>query len=124
LAKTGDISPIFLSASTSGRQILVAATSTAGTLIHTAVSGATAVDYITIEACNTGNVSAGSTVRLTIEFGGVTDPDDHVVVDLEAGSGAVRVLTNRPLNGGLAVRAFADFANAVTIGGDVRRVTL
>ena len=43
------------SQSTNGRGILVAATSTPGTLIHTAVAGTSDIDEVWIyAACNTG----------------------------------------------------------------------
>ena len=59
-----------LSGSTDGLGILIAATATAGTLVHTAVAGTTAgtFDRITLFAYN-GHTAA---VVLTVEFGGVT----------------------------------------------------
>ncbi len=124
MANSGEIEPRFLSASTNGRQIKVAATGTPGTLIHTAVAGTDDVDHITIEANNVSTASGEDQVRLTIEFGGTTSPDDHIVIDVTAGRALAVVVTRRALNNGLAVRAFADFADAIVIGGDVRRVTL
>lgn len=68
-------SRILLSGSTSGREIPVAATSTPGTTIHTAISGATGFDEIYLWASNVTTAAA----TLTIEWGGVTDPGDHMV---------------------------------------------
>ena len=117
---SGSITPGFLSASTNGRQIKVAATATPGTLLHTAVSGTDSIDYVTLEAVNISS----STVTLTIEWGGTTSPDDHVVIELGAKRGRQVVIDRCGLNNGLAVRAFADSANVVTIYGEVRTVEL
>lgn len=117
---SGTITPGFLSASTNGRQILVAATATAGTLLHTAVAGILNIDFITIEVVNTDTVMR----TLTIEWGGVTDPDDLVVIDLEPNRGRQVVIDRCILNNGLAVRAFASAANVLTIYGEVRTVEL
>jgi len=117
---SGSITPGFLSASTNGRQIKVAATATAGTLLHTAVSGTDDIDYITLEACNTHT----STVTLTIEWGGTTSPDDLVVIELGSNRGRQLIVDRGVLNNGLAVRAFADTADVVVIHGLVRTVTL
>ena len=100
--------------------ILVAATATAGTLLHTASAGAVTIDYVTMEAVNT----SAATVALTIEYGGVTSPDDHIVIDLAPKVGRQVVLDRVPINGGLAIRAFAGTANVITIGGEILRVTL
>ncbi len=123
MANTGDIEPIFLSASSNGRNIKVAATGTPGTLIHTTPSGLTSVDLITLVASNTSTASGEDPVRLTVEFGGVTSPDDHIVSSIPAGTQVV-VADRLPLNNGLLVRAFGDYADVVTINGFIRRVTL
>ena len=62
----------------SGRNVKVAATATAGTLIHTAVAGASDMDEIWLYACNTG----AADVKLTIEYGGVASPDDLTEVTI------------------------------------------
>jgi len=119
LAK-GTITPSFLSASTNGRQIKVAATATAGTLMHTSVTGTMSIDMITLEAVNTHT----ATVTLTIEWGGVTSPDDLVVIELGPNRGRQVVIDRCFLNNGLAVRAFASVADVVVIYGEVRTVEL
>ena len=121
MAKTGDIVPQFLSESTSGRQIKVTSTTSSGaTAIHTAVSGSDAVDFITIEACNTHSTD----VTLTLEWGGTTSPDDHIDLIITRKTGSVTVVSNRMMNGGLTISAYASVADVITIGGDVRQVTL
>ena len=104
-----------LSGSTSGRNIKVAATATAGTLIHTAVAGASSIDEIYLWATNT----SGNGVKLTIERGGVTDPDDLDERLVPSEDGWLLVLPGAPLNGGLVVRAFAATADVINIMGHV-----
>ena len=64
-----------LSGSTNGRAIPVAATATPGTAIHTAVAGTASFDELYLWASNV----TGSAATLTLEWGGVTDPGDHMV---------------------------------------------
>lgn len=113
-------SRILLSGSTSGRAIKVAATATPGTAIHTAASGATSFDEIYLWVSNTST----STVALTVEFGGVTDPDDLILktVSIPANSPPVPVVTGQVLNGGLLVKAFAGTTNVLLISGYVNRI--
>lgn len=113
-------SRVLLSGSTSGRQIPVAATATAGTLIHTAIAGATSFDEIYLWASNV----TGSAATLTVEWGGVTDPGDHIVkaYSIPANSSRYPLVTGEVLNGGLAVRAFSGTASAINIGGYVNRI--
>lgn len=113
-------SDVLLSGSTNGRNIKVAATATPGTLIHTA--HATALDHVILEAINT---SATARV-LTIERGGVTDPDDLCEITIPAeGAGWIQIDTGEaPLTGSVVVRAFcAAAANVINVKGGVRRVT-
>ena len=67
-----------LSGSTDGKQIVIANTATAGTLIHTCVSGTSSLDEIWIYAVN----SSTSAVKLTIEYGGTTANTDHIDVGI------------------------------------------
>ena len=110
---------LLLSGSTSGRPINVDATATPGTLIHTAVAGAVDFDEIWLFATNTDSAPR----KLTIEFGGVTAPDDLIEITIEAESGSVMVIPGIPLNGGLVVRAFASAADAINISGFANRIT-
>jgi hypothetical protein len=113
--------PLILSGSTSGRPILIAATGTPGTLIHTAIVGASSFDEVIAYFTNT----SGSAVDLTIEFGGVTSPNDHVVktISLPPFSPPMPLLTRQRINGGLAVRAFASTANVIVVTGGVDRIS-
>ena len=109
-----------LSGSTSGRAIPVVATATAGTLIHTAVAGAAAWDEIYIWATNV----TGSAATLTIEWGGVTNPGDHMVkaYSIPANSAPTLIVQGQVLNGGLVVRAFSGTASALNITGYVNNI--
>ena len=110
------ISREILSGSTSGRPIKIAATATAGTLAHTA--HATAKDEIWLWLANTTTAD----VIVTVEFGGVTSPDDLLKFTVPAGE-VILAVAGLTLTGGLVVRAFAGTANVVNMAGYVNRIT-
>jgi len=107
-----------LSGSTQGKQIKVVQTATAGTLIHTAVSGTTDLDEIWLYAVN----SSASAVKLTIEWGEATAPDGNIEVTVPAEDGYMLVVPGLLLQNGLTVRAFAGTANVILINGYVNRI--
>lgn len=111
-------SKIDLSGSTDGKQIAVAATATAGTLIHTAQSGTAGIDEIWMYATN----PTSSAVLLTIEYGGTTTAD-QIRVTIPSQSGLTVVVPGLVLHNALVVRAFAATANAINISGYVNRIT-
>jgi hypothetical protein len=113
---TTKISKEFLSGSTNGRPIKIVQTATAGTLIHTA--HATAKDELWLYAVST----QGNDVTLTIEFGGVTSPDDLIVVKLKKDVGLILVVPGVSQSNSQVVRAFASAANEVNIVGYVNRI--
>lgn len=113
------ISKIPLSGSTNGRPIKVAATATAGTLIHTAQSSTTLVDVIHLWAVNSDTVDR----KLTLELGGVTSPDDLIEVTIPAEDGLHLVLPGVVLQNSLVLRAFAASANVVNLVGYVDRIS-
>ena len=110
-------SKLTLSGSTDGRQIKVQATATAGTLIHTA--DATALDEIWLYAVNSDTTAH----KLTIEFGGVSSPDDLIEVTVPAESGYMCVVPGLVLTNSLVVRAFAATTNVVMIAGYCHRIS-
>lgn len=115
-------SKLTLSGSTDGRPIKVVATASAGTTIHTASSTATTYDEIWLYAGNTDTTAR----KLTIQWGGTTDPDDSIEQTIGAESGLVLVIPGLVLKGNatpLVVRAFAATANVVTITGFVNQIT-
>ncbi len=108
-----------LSGSTNGKNIKVVQTATAGTTIHTAVSGTSDLDELWIYACNTDT----SGIKLTIEYGGTTSPDDTTELTIAAESGWVLVCAGLLLQNSLVVKAFAGSANKVLVNGYVNRIT-
>lgn len=107
-----------LSGSANGRCITVAATSTPGTLIHTAVAGESYLDEIFIDALNV----YGADIKLTVEFGGV-DPGDLIEFTVPAEDGPYRIIPGWPLQNGLEVRAFAATGGSILINGYVNGIT-
>jgi len=116
-----DFSKIEFSGSTDGRPIKVVATATAGTLVHTAQAG-TGADYYD-EIWLYANNTSGADVKLTIEFGGTTSPDDLIEVTIEAEAGLNLIIPGLILQNSLIVRAFAGSANVLNITGFVNRIT-
>jgi len=114
---SGDFIPVVLSASTNGRPIAVAATASAGTTIHTAVSGTTDYDYVTLWASNIDT----ATRTLTLEWGGTGTSDQLGPVSLAANRGLVLVADRLPLRNSLVIKAYSDSANKVNIVGMVQR---
>lgn len=111
-----------LSGSTDGRAIKVAATATAGTTIHTGSTTATTYDEVWLYAMNTSTAS----VKLTIEWGGTTSPDDLIELTVLPEAGLVTVVPGLVIKGNataLVVRAFAATANVITIHGFVNQIT-
>ena len=112
------VSRIPLSGSTNGRGIKIAATATAGTLLHTGTSSATDCDVVTLYAHN----SSASAVNLTIEYGGVSSPDDLIILSIPASTGLTLVVPDLVIRNSLVIRAFAGTTNVVMVHGFVNRV--
>ncbi len=106
-----------LSGGTDGRNVLVAATGTPGTTIHTA--HATALDEIWLWATNTDATAR----KLTIEYGGTTTPNDLIEITIPPESGPVLVIPGWLLSNSCLVKAFAASANVIVINGFVNRIT-
>jgi len=105
-----------------GLGILVAATATAGTAIHTASSTATTIDELWLYAYN--NHSAD--ILLTVEFGGVTAPKDVIKQTITSQGGLFLVVAGLVIQGNATakvVRAFAATANQISLFGYVNRIT-
>ena len=110
-----------LSGSTDGRGIKVVQTATAGTTIHTGSATAATLDEIWLYAQNTDTTAR----KLTIEWGGVSSPDDLIELTIGAETGLVLVAPGLIIKGNatpLVVRAFAATANVITIHGYVNRI--
>ena len=112
-------SKVLLSGSTDGKAVLVAATATAGTTIHTAGSGTSNRDEIWIYAVN----SSASSVKLTIEWGEATAPDGNIEITVLPEAGLVTVIPGLLLQNSLVCKAFAGTTNVICIHGFVNRIT-
>lgn len=111
-----------LSGSTDGKAIKVAATASSGTTIHTASTTTTTLDEVWLYAVN----SSASDVKLTIQWGGTTSPDDDIEYTVKAENGLYLIVPGLILKGNataLVVRAFAGTANVITVSGYVNRIT-
>lgn len=108
-----------LSANADGRGIKVTATGSPGTLVHEALSSIAANEWdeIWIRAINT----SGSAVKLTLEWGGTTAPDDQIEITIPAEDGFHEVVQGHVLQNGKQVRAFAQTADVLILHGFVNR---
>lgn len=111
-----------LSGSTNGRAVRVVQITSPGTGIHVGPSVTTEYDEVWLYAQNTDT----SPRKLTIEWGGVTSPDDLIEITIPAESGLTLVVPGLVLKGNatqLVVKAFAATTNVVTIHGYVNRIS-
>jgi len=116
-------SKIALSGSTDGKMIKVAQTATAGTTIHTGSATATTFDEIWLYAVNSDTTAR----KLTVEWGGVSSPDDLIEFTVPAESGLYLITAGLVIKGNatpLVVRAFCASANVVMIAGFVNRIAV
>jgi hypothetical protein len=114
---------LHLSGSTGGRPIKVAQTATAGTTIHTTGTSSSNLDEIWLYANNTSS----SDVKLTVEYGGASSPDDLIEITIPAEAGLVLIIPGLLLSGdgtsGRTAAAFAATANVINITGYVNRIS-
>lgn len=98
--------------------LVIAATASPGTLIHSAVESAAPNEWdeVWIRATN----PTGSPVKLTIEWGGSTS-SDQIEITVPAESGFTEVIPGHVLHNGAEVRAFAASADALVVHGVVNR---
>lgn len=101
-----------LSASISGKPILVAATTTPGTPIHTPALGAT--DLITLWVTNNHTGAVG----FTMQWG---DSNTQITQTIPAKSGWYLICDDIPLKDELTVTAIGTVANVVLVTGTVTR---
>lgn len=106
-----------LSGSTNGKSVKIVATATLGTTIHTAVSGTTNYDEVWLYATNT----SAANVDLTIEFGGVTSPDNLFITTIPAKS-TMLVIPGLLLQNSLVITGFAATANVIEVNGYVHHI--
>ena len=107
-----------LSGSTQGKGILVTATSTAGTLIHTAVTGTTDLDEIWLYAVNTHSAD----IKLTLEWGEATEPNGNIEQTVPTESGLMLLVPGLLLQNGLTVKAFVGTGSEIVIHGYANKI--
>jgi hypothetical protein len=113
-----------LSASTDGRGVLVGTTASigSGTTIHTGSSNSSIKEEVWIYAQNTSSTST----KLTLGFGGSTDPNDLIELTITGESGLTLVVPGLTLlgnaSGAPVVRANAATANVIVIHGYVNKI--
>jgi len=112
--------PVLASASINGRPILVAASGSPGTALHTGVSGTQSMDEVWIWANNnhTGDVN------LTIEFGATGVPDNATICSVPYKSGAFLIVPGWRVNNTGVVRAYTSVANVLNCSVNVNRYSL
>ena len=109
----------FLTGSTNGKGIKVAATATPGTTVHTAIAGTSSKDEIWLYAVN----SSATDVKLTLEWGEATAPDGNIEQTVPAESGLMLLTPGLLLQNSLVLKAFAGSANVIVIHGYCNRIT-
>lgn len=118
MALRGVASKHLLSGSTDGKGIKIAATSSPGDTVHTAVSGSSEIDWIYLQAVN----EDVDEIEVVVEWGGTTDVDNSITVTLLQESGLQPLMPDRlGLNNGLLVKVYAAVTNKVVVYGDVTR---
>lgn len=106
-----------LSGSTDGRGMKLAPIATPGTTVHTA--HVTLLDEIWIYAYNSDPAAR----LLTIEFGGVTAPDDNIKKSIPPQSGLELVVPGLLLTNSTVLKAYASLTNVIVVFGFVNRIS-
>jgi hypothetical protein len=121
MTNPSSISKEKLSGSTDGRGIKVVATATPGTTIHTAKAGTTTNEFDEIWLwCYNGDTANR---EVTIEFGGVTVPDDNIKLTIPFKAGLLLVVPGLILQNSSVVKAFGATTNVLVIQGFVNRIS-
>jgi hypothetical protein len=116
-------SKVLLSGSSQGQPIIVSASASIGTTIHSTGTSASILDEVWLYANNTST----SPVLLTVQFGGTGSVQHAKPITLSPQSGDVLIIAGLPLTGtGAAatnIYAFAATASVITISGYVNRIS-
>ena len=110
------------SGSTNGRAVKIAATASAGTVIHTVATTVTTaglMDEVWLYGYNSDTVSR----ELTLQMGGTATPDDDIKITLAPKAGLVLLVPGLRFNNGVVIRGYcAAAANAITVFCEVNQV--
>lgn len=110
------VTPVVPSASVDGAPLKIVATATPGSLFHTA--RASGIDEVFLWLTNTAAVDH----QVTIEFGGVAAPDNHIIFVVPA-KDTILALAGLRLQNSKVCRAFCAAANVVNMVGSVNQYT-
>jgi len=112
-----------LSGSTNGRGVLVNTTASNTCIVHTGSTNTSVQHEVWLYAQNTDTTDR----KLTIEFGGVTSPNDLIEQTITAEGGLLLVIPGLILSGNSStaprITAFANTANVVTLVGFVNTIS-
>lgn len=112
-----------LSGSTNGRAVLVNTTASNTCVVHTGSTNTSVQHEVWLYAQNTDTTDR----KLTIEFGGVTSPNDLIEQTVTAEGGLILVVPGLVLTGNATtaprITAFAATANVVTLHGYVNVIS-
>lgn len=111
--------PLILSQSTYGESILITATSSPGTYLHTTAVSTSTYDYLELFVCN----SHTADVQIFLRFNGVVDELGFIPFK----RGYYRVTPPRPLKGGeLDLFMYASVSNVISVfaGAGSSRITI
>lgn len=108
-----------LSASTDGLPVVVAATASPGTLLHTAVGGA-GRDEVFIWVANV----TGGPATLSVQWGSTSDPAGMACkgLSIPPNGPPVPIMVGQTIANAQEVRAFSDTASALNITGYINRI--
>ena len=109
-----------LSGAADGLAVKVAATSSTGTTVHTAVSGTTAGSFSEVFLWAT-NTSAAA-VQLTVEWGTTTAADGNIIVTVPPKEGLQAIIQGLILHNSKVVTAFAASSNVILLTGYVNEI--
>jgi hypothetical protein len=112
-----------LSGSVGGQPILITATASTGTIIHTTSTSSTVIDEVWLYATNTSAVG----YSIFVEYGGTSQPTNILPFYIEPSSGLYILLPGLILSGtgvaGRVIRAYASTGSVINVVGYVNRYT-
>jgi hypothetical protein len=109
---------IIFSSSTNGQPVVIDATSSPGTLIHTFATATSAIEDVFVDATNTATTDR----ILTIEFG-ATGEAREIKATIPALTSPYRMISGARIQGGsgLTMRAYATATGALRVFGGLNR---
>jgi len=110
-----------LSSSINGKQILITGiTGSVSTPIHTSLSGTSSLDEVYLYAYNESLITS----TLTIQWGGIIEPNDVVRSAIPSQSGRTLLVDGKLIQNGLTISAYATSGSFINVDGFVNRIFL